>query len=241
MTLKIKNWARYQSYKDRRPPWIRFHRTILDDFEFQSMTANSRALLPMLWLLACEDKDPKSGEINIGIDAVSFRLRQNKKVIDACLRELQACDFIECIETVTESLRDSNETVTSETETETETKTKGTDGALTPTPKKGFDYSADFLEFWQHYPRKVGKQAANKAWILAKRKGLTLDVALSAIEIQRTWDKWQEGFIVNPSTWLNQARWEDEPPPVTTPTHRSASQLDQDRKMAALGKWAKGE
>lgn len=120
--IKIINWSKYQSYKDRRPPWIRFHRTMLDDYEYQSMTADSRALLPMLWLLACEDKDPKSGLIQLEIQAISFRLRQPEKIIKKCIDELEGADFIECIESVTKPLRECNETVPPETETETETK-----------------------------------------------------------------------------------------------------------------------
>jgi hypothetical protein len=122
--VKIKNWSKFQSYKDRRPPWIRFHRAILDDYQFQSMSADSRALLPMLWLLACEDEDPTSGLIRHGTQVISFRLRQPEKLIDKCIDELQDADFIERIESVTKPLQNRNEIVTPETETETETETE---------------------------------------------------------------------------------------------------------------------
>jgi hypothetical protein len=116
--LKIAEWSKYQSYKDRRPPWIRFHRTMLDNYKYQKMSADSRALLPMLWLLACEDKDPKSGLIQLEIEEISFRIRQQEKTIKKCIDELQDADFIECIESVTKPLRECNETVPTETETE---------------------------------------------------------------------------------------------------------------------------
>ena len=119
--IKIVDWSKYQSYKDRRPPWIRFHRTMLDNYEYQLMSADSRALLPMLWLLACEDEDPKSGLIQLEIKAISFRLRQPEKIINKCIDELQGADFIERIQSVTKPLRECNETVPPETETETET------------------------------------------------------------------------------------------------------------------------
>jgi len=121
LVIKINNWSKYQSYKDRKPPWIRFHRSILDDYQFQMMSANARATLPMLWLLACEDADPTSGMIKLSYAEISFRLRQKEKDIKATIEELQRCEFIECIETVTKPLRDSNQIVTPETETETET------------------------------------------------------------------------------------------------------------------------
>ena len=114
--IKIKNWSKHQSYKDRRPPWIRFHRSILDDYKFQSMSADSRALLPMLWLLACEHEDPTSGVVDCSMDEITFRLRQREDIINDCLSELQDADFIERIESVTNPLQNSNENVTPETE-----------------------------------------------------------------------------------------------------------------------------
>lgn len=123
--IRIKNWCKYQSYKDRRPPWIRFHRSMLDNYEYQTMSAEARALLPMLWLLACEYDDPSAGIIDQDPKKIAFRLRQSTENIDYCLRELQVSDFIECIESVTNPLQDRMQTVTPETETETETEEEG--------------------------------------------------------------------------------------------------------------------
>lgn len=70
-----------------------------------------------------------------------------------------------------------------------------------------------FDRFWQAYPRKTGKGAAEKAW--AKMKP-PIEAVLAAIEWQRTSTEWlREGgqFIPHPSTWINQKRWLDEPPP----------------------------
>jgi len=124
VVICVKNWSKYQSYKDRRPPWIRFHRTILDDFTFQSMTAEARAFLPMLWLLACEHEDPVSGLIPYSYEEIEFRLRMRKGSVTSLIQELQAADFIECIESVTNPLQNRIETVPPETETETETETE---------------------------------------------------------------------------------------------------------------------
>jgi hypothetical protein len=119
--IKVNNWSRYQSYKDRRPPWIRFHRTILDDYQFQMMSAEARALLPMLWLLACENEDPTSGLIPYELEEISFRLRIKLCNLKSAISEIQVTGFIECISSVTKPLQDSNSPVTPETETETET------------------------------------------------------------------------------------------------------------------------
>lgn len=68
----------------------------------------------------------------------------------------------------------------------------------------------DFEQFWAAYPRKVGKQAALKAF-----KGVTIPVEtlVSAIKRQECSDQWTRDngkYIPNPATWLNQGRWEDE-------------------------------
>jgi hypothetical protein len=60
---RVKNWAEFQHYKDRSPPWIRLHRSFLDDYDFHCLPVASRALAPMLWLLASENKDLSSGII----------------------------------------------------------------------------------------------------------------------------------------------------------------------------------
>ena len=126
--ITINNWSKFQSYKDRKPPWIRFHRSMLDNYDYQMMSAESRALLPMLWLLACEDEDPTSGEINLEVKVIAYRLRRDEKVIKKSVAELETSGFIACADSVTKPLRIRNETVTgfrknvpTETETETET------------------------------------------------------------------------------------------------------------------------
>ena len=195
--IKIINWDKYQSYKDRRPPWIRFHRTTLDDFGFQSMTADSRALLPMLWLLACEYEDPKAGCIDADIKEIAFRLRIPAKVVTACINELQASDFIECIETVTKPLRDRNETVPPETETETETETEA---------KKHFDIWYDL------YPKKDGPKYPKKAYLKIIKNGeATPEDLLEGLKKYNKHlknNKTERRFMKGAAAWLNEGRWQ---------------------------------
>lgn len=69
----------------------------------------------------------------------------------------------------------------------------------------------EFDGFWGAYPRKVGKQAARKAYRSA-RKVATLDQIAAGLRAQlpdlRTRDL---HLVPHPSTWLNQHRWEDDP------------------------------
>jgi hypothetical protein len=112
--ILITNWSHYQSYKDRRPPWIRLHKSLLDNYDFHKMSANARAILPMLWLLASEDDDPVSGRIRMSYEKVSFRLHQSVKDIKSAINELSTPNeagevFIQldqsCNETVTDDVR----------------------------------------------------------------------------------------------------------------------------------------
>ncbi len=52
-TFRIKNWRKFQHYKDDRPlRWIKLHLSLLTDYDFRSLPDTSKAHLVMLWLLA---------------------------------------------------------------------------------------------------------------------------------------------------------------------------------------------
>ena len=70
-----------------------------------------------------------------------------------------------------------------------------------------------FDEFWKIYPKKVGKEAARKSWMKVKPDKALFIKMLEAVEIAKKSKQWQKDngqYIPNPSTWLNQGRWDDE-------------------------------
>lgn len=82
-----------------------------------------------------------------------------------------------------------------------------------PKPPKGPDL---FDEFWTAYPRKVGKDAAHKAFEKRKPDRAAVDRMLAAIAQQKQSPQWTKDngeFIPHPATWLNQGRWQDEAVP----------------------------
>lgn len=116
-------------------------------------------------------------------------------------------------------------------ETKTETKTK-TETNIPPKPPKGRT-DAEFAEFWNAYPTKVGKQPARKAFDKVKVPVKTLVDAIERQKCSSQWSKDGGQYIPNPATWLNQQRWED----VLPEAERNAGnggrrELDADEKAA---------
>jgi hypothetical protein len=202
-TARIKNWADFQHYGRRNPPWVKLHGKLLDDRNFLRLPVEARALLPMLWLLAREAKE-MDGTVDIDVDQLNFRLRLPereliaglKPLIDGGWLELQAGDLFSAASTL---LASGLQGATPETETETDQRSLRS------------VRSADrFEEFWKLYPVRVAKTKAKAAW---KRKNLDkhADLIVTNITARLKNDKkWSEGYIPHPTTFLNQERWLDE-------------------------------
>ena len=117
MRFKVKNWSEYQQYKDRKPTWLKFHRDILNDRQFMTMSMVSRAILPLMWLLASESDD---GTISDDIEEITFRLRVNAKDAKHALKECQERGFLIPDGDVRERTETYKKVPREETETETE-------------------------------------------------------------------------------------------------------------------------
>ena len=83
---RIKNWEKYQHYKNRTPPWIKLHRDILNDRAFMSLALASRGLLMQIWIVASEN----NGIISGSEQDLAWRLRIDK----ADLKPLITSGFI---------------------------------------------------------------------------------------------------------------------------------------------------
>lgn len=84
--------------------------------------------------------------------------------------------------------------------------------SLNPSPAP-VDSAELFARFWKLYPRKVGKDKAEKAWAKLKLTQALFDQILKALAkhaLTPGWTKDNGQFIPHASTWLNGKRWEDE-------------------------------
>lgn len=114
MQIRPKNWAVFQHYKDRCPPWIKLHRDLLNNRDYMTLPLASKALAPLLWLLASEAKD---GAFNGATEELMFRLHLTAREIEDGIGPLISKGFF-----IVESnmLAGCEQMAISETETEVE-------------------------------------------------------------------------------------------------------------------------
>ncbi len=176
MLLQPKNWAVFQHYKDRCPPWIKLHRDLLNDRVFMCLPLASKALAPLLWLLASESKD---GVFDGSVDELVFRLHITPKDYQDGVKPLiDKGFFVVASGVLAECYQDAIPETETERETKTEKKQTSNRGSRLPldfvldeewisfckqerpdlNPQKVF---AEFLDYWTAQP---GQKGVKLAW-----------------------------------------------------------------------------
>ena len=190
MLLQPKNWAVFQHYKDRCPPWIKLHRDLLNDRTYMRLPIASKAIAPMLWLLASESKD---GVFDGSLDELVFRLHITPKEYQDGVKPLIDNDFFILVSGV---LAERKQVAIPETETETETKKKATSVA----PPIGVSDSV-----WQEFKtlRKAKKAPITQRAIdaissEAQKIGWSLEKALEECVV-RGWQAFKADWVVKPN------------------------------------------
>jgi hypothetical protein len=205
--LRVKNWDSFQHYKDRNPPWIKLHRSLLDDYEFCGLRDVVKGQLMLIWLFASQNEgkiphDAKFLERKLGLTercALSEMVQTGFLIPEHDASSSASTALADCKQP------DSRPLALARSREERQ-RTKATEAET--------DAGA-FNRFWQAYPRKVAKPIAAKAWDKAGLTEFDLPAILAAVERGKASPQWQKDrgeFIPHPSTWLNQRRWEDSAP-----------------------------
>jgi hypothetical protein len=170
MKLIPKNWDNFQHYKHRSPPWIKLHKNLLDDMAFQRLPIASKAIAPMLWLLASESHD---GVIHKSPEEIAFRLRMTEKEVISSIKPLiDNGFFIEDSNVLAKRLQDATtEKRQSRVETEKETETETPDGVTESVFK-------DYLEVRKTKKAKWSDTALKGLVKEAEKAGLSLQEAM---------------------------------------------------------------
>ena len=146
--MQIKNWKKFQHFKDRKPPWVKLYRDLLDDIEWFELDPKAAKVLVMLWLIASED----DGNIPTA-KQLAFRLRMSEKETEVCISKLS--HWLEQGDNEVISTRYQDDAPETERETEKERETE----CISP-PSGGLpncDHEKVIALYHQHLPtlRKV--------------------------------------------------------------------------------------
>lgn len=216
--FRIRNWAKFQHYKNRNPPWIKLHYELMSSVDWVMADDQTRLLMVVCMMIASRhdgyvpnnpDYIQKMSHIDKKPDLVSLC---NTGFFEHASNMLATCkhDASKCLRSASVSVSDSS---------------------LIPEGDCKGGLPVEFESFWTAYPRKTGKKAALKAWNNAKDKP-DIKTIIAAITAQRSSQQWQKDggqFIPHPATWLNQGRWADETKPVKI---GSTGMSDLDRRIA---------
>lgn len=220
--MKIKNWSKFQHFKDRKPPWVKLYRDVLDDMEWYELDPLASKVLVMCWLIASEDDGrlPNS-------KTLAFRLRMTEKQTIDCLNKLSHWMEQDDINAISEQYHcDSLET---EIETETKKEKKAT---VVATPE-GVSQSV-WDEFIAH--RKAKKAKVTELVIEgiakeARKAGWSLEDALKET-IVRNWQSFKADWVaVKPQM---QNKWDVAGITTPPPPNQDAAlrKIEEDRKKA---------
>lgn len=106
----VKNWSKFQHYKDRKPPWIKLYRDLLDDPEFHALSGDAAKALILMWLIASESL--ADGKLPAS-KTLAFRLRITESELTKISSELHHW--------LAPCLHDASTLLASETERDSET------------------------------------------------------------------------------------------------------------------------
>lgn len=179
--MQIKHWKKFQHFKDRKPPWVKLYRDILDDLEWHELDAMASKVLVMCWLIASED----DGRLP-PVKTLAFRLRMSEKQTNDCLNKLSHWLEQDDISVISERYQSDSPETETETEKEKETEAKQR--------TKGSRLSADWVlpKEWADWARQerpdldlrsVGEQFRDY-WSAKAGSGAT------KLDWQATWRNW---------------------------------------------------
>lgn len=146
-TLKVKNWTRYQHYKDRCPPWIKLATDTFQNYEFSRLHDASKLLAICIWTIAARSKDgsvpndfeylKRQGALGPMVKPEHLKELINQGFVEICSEVLADCKQTACSEGEGEGETER------EAEEETEQSSPRREDASAGTPIVGFSFPCD--------------------------------------------------------------------------------------------------
>lgn len=169
--MKIKNWSKFQHFKDRRPPWIKLYRDLLDDMQWHQLDPLASKVLVTLWLLASEDQEGCLPDTK----TLAWRMRMTEKQILDCISKLSHWLEHDDNSVISERYQDD----LPETERETETKKETKKNAVACPPDVGLQEWEDWLALRKAKKAPVTETVLKSARKEAEKAGITLNAFLT--------------------------------------------------------------
>ena len=168
--MKIRNWSKFQHFKDRKPPWVKLYRDVLDDMEWYELDPLASKVLVMCWLIASEDE----GRLP-NTKTLAFRLRMTEKQTLDCLNKLSHWLEQDDIDLISEQYQ----TDSLETERETETKREKKATVVACPPDVSESVWSDWLQLRKAKKAPVTQTVVNSAAKEAEKAGISLNAFLT--------------------------------------------------------------
>ena len=203
MLLRPKHWDKFQHYKDRRPPWIKLHRDLLDNFDYARLPVASKAIAPLLWLLASEYEE---GVIDASIEELAFRLRIDEKTVREgvkCLIEkgFFVDDSVMLAECLQDAIPETEKEREKETKKERETKTESATSLLASFGIEG-QLADDFIKHRKTKKAQITETALQGFQREADKAGISIVDAVR-ISIERNWQGFNANWYSENKTTVN--------------------------------------
>ena len=190
--MRIKNWDRFQHFKDRKPIWIKLYRDLLDDLNWHELDPKSAKALVMIWLIASEElgKLPE-------IKTLAFRLRMSEKETKEVVTRLSSWLEQDDINAISDGYQvDMPEKRREETEKEKEKEIEAPEGVS----QQVWD---SFVKQRKTKKAQVTDLVINGIKKEADKAGWTIDMALNEI-IVRNWVSFKAEWVAKPENKADQ-------------------------------------
>lgn len=148
--FKVRNLEKHQHYKERCPPWIKLHRSILQDYEFCELPDTSKLQLVLIFLLASQ----VDNKLPVNEGWIKKQIGVNTPVN---LKPLFKSGFIELIHDASTGVEGMLASCKHGTNVDADSE------AYTTTYKTTETYTEWFEEDWLSYPRKAGSKPKAKS------------------------------------------------------------------------------
>lgn len=94
--LTVKNWDKFQHYKDRNPPWIKLYTDTFHRRDFNRLPDDSKLLALCIWTLAAREASCAKGSIPLDLDWIKSQCGLGPTVTKSSLQVLVSQGFVLC-------------------------------------------------------------------------------------------------------------------------------------------------